>query len=70
MIGIGACPNKFETCRNCKDRTVEPNCHNTCQGYIARQKKKEEIKTAKNLGKTIDRYKTESITKRKRKDKQ
>lgn len=37
MSGIGQGHNKFHTCKGCPDRTVEPNCHNTCQGYIYRQ---------------------------------
>lgn len=31
--------DKFVTCKNCPDRTVEPNCHMTCEGYIFRCEK-------------------------------
>ena len=34
--------NKYETCKDCPDRTVQPNCHMTCEGYEARQKKRQE----------------------------
>lgn len=41
--------NKEETCEGCTDRSIEPNCHDTCEGYIkrqaeARRKKKEQHK--------------------------
>ena len=44
MSGIAEnAPNKFVTCKDCKDRRIEPtNCHTTCQGYLFRQKKAEE----------------------------
>ena len=47
MTGIGSSHNKFESCRNCPDRTVEPNCHETCRGYIFRQKQQEKIRKSK-----------------------
>lgn len=31
--------NKFESCEGCPDRTIEPNCHITCEGYIFRLEK-------------------------------
>lgn len=35
--------DKFKTCQNCPDRCIEPNCHNTCEGYLARKKRFEKI---------------------------
>lgn len=30
--------NKFISCRNCPDRTIEPvNCHSVCKGYLYRK---------------------------------
>lgn len=43
MSGINSDHNKFETCRKCPHRTVEPNCHTTCEGYLYRIRKKEKI---------------------------
>lgn len=37
MTGIGGVHNKFHTCKDCPDRAVEPNCHDTCRGYLYRQ---------------------------------
>lgn len=40
--------DKYKSCENCPDRTVEPNCHTTCEGYLFRceqnRKKKERKK--------------------------
>ncbi len=36
--------DKFETCQNCPDRTVEPNCHMTCEGYLFRSEKAEKVR--------------------------
>ncbi len=44
MSGLGAGHNKFESCRDCPDRQIEPNCHDTCQGYIFRKNKKDKAR--------------------------
>lgn len=53
MSGIGQGHNKFHTCKGCPDRTVEPNCHNTCQGYIYRheqfEKRREKAKSEADI---------------------
>lgn len=36
--------DKFETCKDCADRTVEPNCHMTCEGYLFRSKEAEKVR--------------------------
>lgn len=35
--------DKFKTCKDCKDRTVIPNCHMTCEGFLYRENKNKEI---------------------------
>lgn len=57
MSGIGSGHNKFHTCKGCPDRTVEPNCHEACEGYIFRQKRQEEIRHNKHADDEIWRYK-------------
>lgn len=39
--------DKFKTCQNCPDRCIEPNCHTTCEGYLARKKMYEKISEAR-----------------------
>lgn len=29
--------DKFKTCQNCPDRTIHPNCHTICEGYLYRK---------------------------------
>lgn len=36
--------DKFKTCKDCPDRSISPNCHNTCEGYLERCRKNEERK--------------------------
>ena len=47
MSGIGYQHNKFDTCDGCPDRTVEPNCHSTCRGYLYRQAERAKINDQK-----------------------
>ena len=35
---------KEKTCKGCPDRTVEPNCHMTCEDYLRRVEKTKELK--------------------------
>lgn len=35
---------KGSPCKGCQDRTVEPNCHITCEEYIAYQLRVEQSK--------------------------
>lgn len=35
--------DKFKTCKDCPDRTISPNCHSTCEGYLYRVRKNKEI---------------------------
>ena len=36
--------DKFKTCKDCPDRTVEPNCHMTCEGYQFRWEEAEKVR--------------------------
>lgn len=67
MSGIGYEHNKFETCEECPDRSIEPNCHNTCRGYLYRREKIAERK--KEKAKEIDfiGFKLDRVTESKRK---
>lgn len=45
---------KFRTCQNCPDRSVEPNCHMTCEGYLFRCEKLKKAKEGRED--TIEYY--------------
>ena len=53
--------DKFKWCKDCPDRTVLPNCHSTCEGYLNRCREAEEKRQKKLQEFNIDDY----ITKRK-----
>ena len=46
MSGIGQGQNKFVTCKGCPDRTIEPNCHTVCRGYLYRADRQKRINEA------------------------
>ena len=54
MSGIGYEHNKFESCDGCPDRTIEPNCHDTCRGNLYRVAERE--KERKERRKDFDYY--------------
>lgn len=35
--------DKYKSCKDCPDRSVTPNCHSTCEGYLKRVEKRKEI---------------------------
>ena len=35
--------DKFKTCKDCPDRSINPPCHETCEGYLFRCQKQKEI---------------------------
>ena len=35
--------DKFKTCKDCPDRTIEPNCHENCEGYNYRKSENEKL---------------------------
>ena len=57
--------NKFKTCKDCPDRTVEPNCHDTCKGYKARQEQKAKVIEAKRKDRDFNDFKIEAVEKTK-----
>ena len=62
MSGIAEnAQNKFETCQGCKDRSVEPNCHMTCEGYKFRQKKNEEERKKRQQENTFIAFKRKVV---------
>ena len=62
--------DKEKSCQGCPDRTVEPNCHMTCGGYLKRAEKSSKKKDLKNdaLRGTREAYweKKEAIARTKR----
>ena len=58
--------DKFKSCEDCPDRTVEPNCHMTCEGYIFRCQKNEKSKESKNENVEFGNFKRETIRKTKK----
>lgn len=67
MSGIGYQYNKFESCSGCPDRTIEPNCHDTCSGYLYRQAKNERQKEQKRKEYDYKDYKIDRVEETKRK---
>lgn len=55
MSGIGYEHNKFDSCDGCPDRTADPNCHDTCKGYLYRQAERQ--KRTKERRKDFGYYK-------------
>ena len=41
--------DKKKSCKDCPDRTVEPNCHMTCEFHLERVAKTEKIRIAKEM---------------------
>ena len=39
MSGIADGHKKTLTCKDCPDRSIEPNCHSCCEGYNIRSKR-------------------------------
>lgn len=35
--------DKYKTCKDCPDRSISPNCHSICEGYLDRVRKNKEI---------------------------
>ena len=39
--------DKAKSCNNCPDRTIEPNCHMTCEHHLKRSERNEIIRKAR-----------------------
>lgn len=61
-------PNKFKTCQDCQDRSIDPNCHATCEGYLHRRKiydnMRDEKKVERERANMIDEYIIKKVWKR------
>ena len=55
--------NNFKTYKDCPDRTLEPNCHETCEGYKYRLKEAEKLKEVKRKERAVDDFKVEAVEK-------
>ena len=51
-------------CKDCKDRSVEPNCHITCESYKKYKKEKEDISEKKKKLNALDCWFFDSLTKK------
>lgn len=67
MSGTGAGHNKFHTCYGCPDRSIEPNCHSTCEGYKYRTEKAEALKEEKRKAYEYINYKSKRVMETKEK---
>lgn len=52
-------------CKGCEDRTVEPNCHMTCDRYLAYEASRKELYKAK-----LDTMRCNSLLKNRRSGRQ
>lgn len=57
---------KYHTCQDCPDRTIEPNCHMTCEGYLFRVQKSIDSKKHEYENVEFGNFKREQIRKTKR----
>ena len=59
-------------CKDCKDRVVEPNCHNTCKKnktYIAELERAKEIRKQKEDSEWINYFNRAKVAEQRRKRK-
>lgn len=66
MSGIGCQHNKFDTCDGCPDRTIDPNCHDTCRGNLYRVAEREKEKKERRKDFDYYDYKSEVVQKAKK----
>ena len=59
-LGGGYVCNKFETCADCPDRSIHPNCHSTCIGYKCRMEQKKKHKEEWNKQRSLRNYSHET----------
>lgn len=53
--------DKSKTCKDCPDRSVVPNCHNDCEGYLERCKKQRAIAEKEKQYSDFERYRFDAI---------
>lgn len=54
----------FLCCKDCEERTVEPNCHTTCGLYLEAVEKRQAVTRAATVEKVIYDYVRENKAKR------
>ena len=59
--------DKFETCQGCEDRTVEPNCHMTCEGYMFRCEQNKKKRSLRRSDSDYETFKRERVRETKKK---
>ena len=64
MSGIGYEHNKFDSCYGCPDRTIDPNCHDTCEGNLYRVAEREKEKKERRKDFDYYQYKDDVMTKK------
>lgn len=53
--------DKYKTCKDCPDRSVDPPCHDNCEGYKARCEKQAEINRNRRASKTVPTAQREKV---------
>ena len=48
--------DKFKTCKGCPDRSIHPNCHTSCEGYLHRVERQEAINKKRRQEADYDNY--------------
>lgn len=54
--------DKYKTRKDCPDRTISPNCHSTCEGYLDRKRKQEKIKANRQKYSEYDSYMFDKVS--------
>lgn len=47
---------KITCCKDCEDRTIEPNCHDTCERYLGEKAEMHRIRDKRIRAKNVDSY--------------
>lgn len=53
--------DKSKTCKDCPDRTIFPNCHDTCEGYSERCSQRKAIAEKVKQENLFRAYKKETV---------
>lgn len=69
MVKTMAEIDKSKTCKDCPDRTVFPNCHDACEGYLERCNKRKAIAEKMKQENLFLAYKKRVVENTKRKNK-
>lgn len=65
--------DKYKTCKDCPDRSIDPPYHDACEGYKVRCEKQKEINDNRRASKSVPTAHREKVSinfyKRKKKEK-